>query len=364
MDETLRKRLEILTAGGRAQSLDFEGVAARVATDRFLAIEAPDAEACARFEEMMLGALAHVDAATAQRIAEKLGPCPAAPSAVLARLIALGPDSAARVLAAAPGLPAALLLERATSGEAREAVVIARRADIDMTIVGALARRLEPEVLRALATNTTTRIDRGALFALIQRARVDLELGRLLLARADTTFDRTMLFLSADTSMRRGILLDATRGSLAGADDLARMLDAARFDALGAAEAGDLTRFSTILARALRVARSAIERLALDAGGEPFALFFAAMGLSATESQRPILSLRSDLAAALADPMSGTRLALQAPPRAAGAILAALLPGRPRPATAGEYAQRGARAQESGAPALGATTAARAVNRA
>ena len=133
---------------------------------------------------------------------------------------------------------------------------------------------------------------------------------------------------------------------------------------LGAAEAGDLTRFSTILARALRVARSAIERLALDAGGEPFALIFAAMGLSATESQRPILSLRSDLAAALADPMSGTRLALQAPPRAAGAILAALLPGRPRPATAGEYAQTGARAQESGAPALGATTTARAVNRA
>ena len=34
MDETLRKRLESLTATGRAQSLDFEGVAAR---DRWVA---------------------------------------------------------------------------------------------------------------------------------------------------------------------------------------------------------------------------------------------------------------------------------------------------------------------------------------
>ena len=364
MDVTLRKRLEILTAGGRAQSLDFEGVAARVATDRFLTIQAPDAEACARFEELMFGALAHVDEETARRIAEKLAPCPAAPPSVLAKLIALGPDSAARVLAAAPVLPTALLLEHATSGEAREAVVIARRTDIDMTIVGALARRLEPEVLRALAANTATRIDRGALIALTQRARVDLELGRLLLARAETTLDRTVLFLSADAHARRRILLDATRGSFACADDLARTLDAPRLDALGAAEADDLARFSTVLARALRVARAAIERLALDAGGEPLALIFAAMGLSATESERPILALRGDLAAALADPMSGTRLALQARPRAAAAIIAALLPGRPRPTSAGEYARTGARAQESGAPALGATTPDRAVNRA
>jgi len=316
MDETLRKRLESLTATGRAQSLDFEGVAARVATDRFVTIATPDAAACARYEELMISALDHVDDSAAQRIAQRLAPCPAAPAAVLARLIACGPESAATVLARAPDLPATLLLERATDGDVREAVAIAQREDLDAATTGALARRLEPEALHGLAANRTISLDRGALIALTQRARVDLDLGRLLLARDDHALDRTVLFLSADAVARRRILLDA-----------------ARRDAFGAAECGDLPRFCSILARAIRVSRAAIERLARDAGGEPLGLIFATSGFSATECEPAIIALRPDLAAALADPMSGLRFALQAPPRAASALLASLLPGRQRRAT-------------------------------
>ena len=345
MDETLRKRLESLTATGRAQSLDFEGVAARVATDRFITIEAPDATACARYEELMLPALDHVDDAAAQRIAQRLAPCPAAPAAILARLIACGPESAACILARAADLPATLLLERATDGDVREAVAIAQREDLDAATIDALARRLEPEALHALAANRAIRLDRGALIALTQRARVDIDLGRLLLARDDHAVDRTVLFLSADAASRRRILLDAARGSLAAREHLPVAFDAARIDAFSAAKAGEFPRFCSILARAARVSRAAIERLARDAGGEPLGLVFAATGFSATEFEPAIIALRPDLAAALADPMSGLRFALQAPPRAASALLAALLPGRQRRATT-EYA-----ASSDGAPA-------------
>lgn len=364
MDETLRKRLKALTAAGRAQSLDFEGVAARVATDRFVSIDAPDAASCARYEEFMLGALSHLDAPTALRIAERLAPCGAAPASVLSGLIALGPGIATFILAAAPALPARLLLDRAATGAACEAAAIAARQDIDRTVVGALARRLEADVLRALAGNSAVAIDRGALIALTQRARVDVELGRLLLARDEAALDRSALFLSADAAARRRILLDAARRAMSADDNLVGAFDAARLDALAAAEAGDGARFCSILARALRVGRATVERLALDESGEPIGLFFAAMGLAATESERPLLTLRRDLAAALADPMSGLRLALQAPPKAACAVIASLIPARQQ-AAAGEFARAtAARTQDGKGAAHGETATIRTFNRA
>lgn len=340
MDETLRKRLESLTAAGRAQSLDFEGVAARVATDRFVATAAPDAADCARYEALMLSALDHVDDAAAQRIAQKLAACPAAPASVLARLIACGPESAARILSVASGLAPTLLLERANFGDVREAVAIAQRGDLDATIIGALARRLEPEALHALAANTAIRLDRGALIALTQRARVDIDLGRLLLARDDHALDRAVLFLSADAAVRRRILLEAARGSLAVRDHLPAAFETACLEAFRVAKDRDFARFCSILARAVRVSRASIERLARDSGGEPLGLIFAMTGFSATECEPAIIALRPDLATALADPMSGLRFALQASPRVASALLAALLPGRQRQA-ASEYAGSG-----------------------
>lgn len=353
MDETLRKRLEALTAAGRAQSLDFEGVAARVATDRFLALAPPDAADIARYEALMLGAAPHLDAATAQRIATQLAPCAFAPQGVLARLVALGPEAAAPILEFAPALPAQLLAARAAEGEAREAAAIARRADLDRNIVGVLARRLEGEVLQALAGNARASLDRGALIALTQRARLDLELGRLLLSRDEPAIERTVLFLSADSDMRRRILLDAARASPGRPSDLPAVFDAIRIEAVGAAATGDATRFSSIVARALRVARATIDRLVADEGGEPLALMFAALGLAAAESERPMLALRRDLAAALADPASGPRFALQASPRIATSIIAALTPGRPREPT-GEYGPSRGVARTNAAPALGA----------
>lgn len=349
MDETLRKRLEALTAAGRAQSLDFAGVAARVATDRFLTLAPPDAADIARYEKLMLDAASHLDVANAQRIAMQLAPCPFAPHGVLARLIALGPEAAAPILEFSPSLPAQLLAARASEGDAREAAAIARRTDLDGAIVGVLARRLESEALQALAGNRGASLDRGALIALTQRARLDLELGRLLLARDEPALDRIVLFLSAGPEMRRRILLDAARASLGRASlgrasGLPAMFDGIRIEAMGAATAGDAARFASIFARALRVARATIDRLVADEGGEPLGLMFAALGLAAAESERPMLSLRRDLAAALADPASGPRFALQASPGVAATIVAALVPGRPRE-TIGEYAPSPQRAR-------------------
>ena len=234
---------------------------------------------------------------------------------------------------------------------------VAAREDIDRTIVGALARRLEAEVLRALAGNRAALIDRGALIALTQRARVDIELGRLLLARDEPALDRMALFLSADATTRRAILLDAMREALAtsGAGDLSLAFDGLRLEAVATADSGDLARFSSVIARALRLSRAAIDRLVQDDGGEALGLLFAAMGLAATESDRRVGALRPDLAQALADPVSGLRFAMQAPPQAAACILAALIPGR-QPRRQGEYApmQPGARTSATQAPQIDA----------
>lgn len=364
MDQTLRKRLEALTAAGRAQSLDFEGVAARVATDRFIALAAPDREACALYDEVMLRAIPHLDDATAHHIAAQLASCPAAPPATVAHLMARDCRSAARILALAPSLPAALLLDFAGDGDALTAAAVAARADIDRTVVGALSRRLEPEVLHALAANKDIAIDRGALISLTQRARLDIGLGRLLLARDEPSIDRLVLFLAAGSTARRRLLLDATRAFPARPTGSANGFDNVRVEALAIAETGDVSRFCACIARNMRVARVTIERLACDAGGEPLGLIFAAMGFAATESERPILAMRADLAAPFADPMSGVRLALQTPPSAAAAIVAALLPAKPKLAV-GEYRRTrdGAQHQETETFTSGAT-ARKTVNRA
>ncbi len=173
-----------------------------------------------------------------------------------------------------------------------------------------------------------------------------------------------MLFLAADSITRRRLLLDATRAFPARAPGSANGFDNVRVEALAVAETGDISRFCACIARNLRMARVAIERLACDASGEPLGLIFAAMGFAATESERPILTMRADLAAALADPMSGVRLALQTPPSAAAAIVAALLPAKPRLAI-GEYRRTrdGAQRQETVGFTVG-DTAKRTVNRA
>lgn len=340
MDKGLLTRIQALAAEGHTRALDFDGVAARVATDWFASIDAPDDETIELYKNFMLKALERTDAAFAARIADRLAPNRHAPLPVLQRLAEAGAAPAAVVLARASDLPADFLLARAERGDAAEALAIAGRRDLDRLASAALARRPEPEVLRALAANQRVALDRGALVALTQRGRFDLELGRALIARGAFGPGVVALFLAADPPTRRMMMRDAERAALADRDAGGSTLEAARGAALDAARAGDRRGFCMAIARALRAGRSSIEGLVEDSGGEPLGLLFAAMGLGAAESASLFVRLRPDLASSVDSPVSGARIAMATSASAALRIVAAIAHGQPQPERVGEYRNR------------------------
>ena len=293
MDDLFLKRVAALAAAGHARELDFDGVVARVAVDRFNAIEAPDAAAIERFSALACDALIKTDAGAATRIAALLAPNPSAPESVLAAVIAKGEAAAETVMRLAPRLSPALLLSRAGVADAIEAEAIARRPDISGAVVAELARRQEAEVLRALVANSQAHIDRSALLVLAQRGRRDAALARALLARGDLGAQALPLFLFADAPTRRRLMVEAERQSI-GAPG-AQTPPLARASALGAAHAGDGRGFAAIIARGFHVGRAEIDRMVDDDGCEALAILFPALGMQPQAGLHALLSLRPDL---------------------------------------------------------------------
>lgn len=278
MDETFLAEVRKLAASGAGQDLQFGAVAARVATDRFCSLARPTSEEIGRFADFMREALVDVDGASAARIAETLLAHPACPESILDLLIRRGQQAAALILSRTSHLSSTLLLERAERGDHAEAVAIASRPDLDTRIVAALARRTDAGPLRALACNQAARVDRGAMLALVQRGRFDETLGRALLAREDMGFDALPLFLLADRATRRALLVEAQGVALEHA--ASSPLQGERATALAAAMAGNRSAFATAVALRLKTARTLVDRLINDSGGEPLALIFAALGVN------------------------------------------------------------------------------------
>jgi hypothetical protein len=323
MDETFFTELRKLAVSGAAQDLQYGGVAARIAADRFVGLGKPSAEQTGRFAAFMSDALANADGAVAARIAERLVDHPACPESVLAKLVACGYPASAIVLARAPDLSSTLLLARAERGDASEAAAIAARSDLDARVVAALARRTEPEALRALAANRFARIDQGALVALVQRGRFDGPLGRALLARQDLGMDGLPLFLFADAASRRSMIA-AARATTLGTSH-ASPLQAAHPVAMAAALAGNRSALATSIALHLKASRPLVDSILLDPGLEPLGLVFAALGADAAVARDAICMIHPVLGAAENPNVS---LALESSAAAAWLVLSAIFHGR------------------------------------
>ena len=144
----------------------------RVAADCLVGMPA-DAPRRRAILAMTAAALRQADQATRSAFARRLTPYPAAADAV-AVVEALGGEAALVALAEAVTLPRERLIA-AVEGEPAQARAVARRADLDATLVARLVEREEIEVVLALARNGRAPIDasRFAAMARVALARIE-----------------------------------------------------------------------------------------------------------------------------------------------------------------------------------------------
>jgi len=254
----------------------------RVAADCLLALPAgaPRRQAVLA---AAIAALGEVDEATRSAFARRLAPYSAAADALVA-VEAMGGEAALVALAEAVTLPRERLAA-AAAGEAAQARAVARRADLDATLVARLVEREEIEVALALARNRRAPIDASRFAVLARRAKARIEaagdrrLADALLERTPATIEQAALFFEADAPHRGRIVAAAQRATLGRRDPAFDGGEAARIAAQleQDAMAGDWPHFETELADAFGCPPAFAARVVADASGEPLAVALAAL---------------------------------------------------------------------------------------
>jgi len=307
----------------------------RVAADCLLALPAgaPRRQAVLA---AAIAALGEVDEATRSAFARRLAPYSAAADALVA-VEAMGGEAALVALAEAVTLPRERLAA-AAAGEAAQARAVARRADLDGTLVARLVEREEIEVALALARNRRAPIDASRFAALARRAKARIEaagdrrLADALLERTPATIEQAALFFEADAPHRGRIVAAAQRATLGRRDPAFDGGEAARIAAQleQDAMAGDWPHFETELTDAFGCPPAFAARVVADASGEPLAVALAAL-YAPNDSTVRILAARD-----LADGGEYRRIAALArlkdalSPAAARLTMAAMI-GAPQP---------------------------------
>jgi len=261
----------------------------RVIVDQFVARQMHARSDVIQFERLALGLMEGLDAETIAAVARPLCVHPETPESIVAKLFDIGGRCALIAFEFAPNIFSPDLLARAEHGAAEEAAAIARRADLDRAVISTLASRREAEILRPLAANRRAWLDPAALRALTQAGRDDLQLGRILFDRGESTLDPEPLFLAATHMERAAIMLEATKSAFVDPepDGAPKAPGAAIAKALErAALAGGLEAAADVLADALDCGRSRALAILADKSGEALAL--ALVGFGAAEDARAL----------------------------------------------------------------------------
>lgn len=279
-----------------------------------------------QFERLALGLIDVLDDATAASICAPLRAHPETPAAVYARLFEKGAASAALALEIAPDIPRASLLAAALHGPAESACAVARRADLDRELIEALIRRGEKAALRSLAANDSARFDASARRGLLQAARDDQILARILLDRADRPSEAEPLFLAATRAERSAMIIDACRRALAsGTVEAPQRPDPVLVGRLErAAVLRDRDEMAAILAEALDCRKERARALVDDRLGEALALTLVSLGYTPDEATRIFLCADAAISYDVERVRALTALVASTPPRAAAQIVAAI----------------------------------------
>ena len=280
-----------LAARGSRDDLGRRAVLLRVMTDLFVMKDHHASDEIRQFEEIFLHMVDDVDGETCAVIAGRLANYCATPAAIVHILLARGGKAAAVFLEKSQVVDHGALIHAASFGDTPLAVAVARRKDLDAVLMRTLAARTEPQVLLALAENTSATIPRVIFLSLVRRARSNFLLAHALLARADDADGLAPLFLAATSDVRAAIVLAARRRAL-GRPPQARMPpDAALLAELEKlAFTPDRRAFTTALAAATGVTTEEMAKVVSDRGGEPLALVLAALGMSPEAATRVFLT--------------------------------------------------------------------------
>jgi uncharacterized protein (DUF2336 family) len=241
-----------------------------------------------QFEAAVDGLLPHTSEDMQLKAAERLADYPYLTTRMLEAFLAAGGHVAAPLLARSVCLSRAQIAEIARDGDAISASHVAKRIDLDATLVGLLCARQDIEVLRALTSNLMAPIERCDFEGLARQARFDKALAKSLCRRARDPIWVSPLFLSASPMQREAIILAARRASLG--EPLPEPLTDAELslahDLLKAAAERDLDEASWLVAKVSGCTTALARDIIADAGGEPLALVLAVLRadpLSATQ---------------------------------------------------------------------------------
>ena len=319
----------------------------RVACDHFVATATADREAIERFADAIVPRIEMADLPTVLEAARKLAPCPRVPVRLLAKFQTIGPEASDYVLEHGAAFGVAELGD-AIKGGGREATAVARRADLNARLIGALLALDETDPLVALASNPRARLEGAVLAGLLQRARTladnhdDRRLAVALLERRPVRPENAALFLIADPLQRVEILLAAQRAQLGRPPGLPPPVAPEIVNELElTAVARRPERFVAVLAEALDCDPALAAQIAGDASGEPLAVAMAALGAPSDVLVRVLIANDLEAGETYRRIRALARLNNALSRNAAIAVLAALRGeplGRRRPAPAAETA--------------------------
>ena len=272
-----------------------------MASEHFAASQTNDPEAIARFADLMASRLEAADAVTRLEIARKLAPCPRTPARLLALFDSVDSEAGDYSLQHAVAYSRGALAQAIGRG-ARRAIAIAKRENLDPTLIGVLTGREDVDVLTALAANPSAPLEGATLARLIWRARRLTEeagerrLADALLERRPVRAENAALFLAATPNQRVEILLAVQRAQLGRPANSLIAAQPTKLDELElAAVARRPDRFLAILADALDCDIGLARRIVDDPSGEPLAVALAALGAANDVLVRVLIS--NDLSA-------------------------------------------------------------------
>jgi hypothetical protein len=274
---------------------------------QFVARTAHPAPDIRQFEELALGLIERVEAATALRVTAPLCDHSDTPPKILARRRELAAMSRRSDAEAGPSSP----------GPWRDAVV-SRLSARDLS------------ALRERAADLTIRFDPAACLALVRAARDDRALARILLDRDDPDIDPAPLFLAATRLERLAIVLEACRAAIVGGSGEMIPADSnfiARFEQ--AAIDRDSAVMAAMVADVLECNPDRAREIIDDRSGEALALLLVTLGFDATTGAR--IFLCADRAISHnAGRVQKLMALMRATPQAAAAAVIAAITGETR----------------------------------
>ena len=260
-------------------------------TDLFISRLEPSGDESLRYEDIACKLVKDADAAARAYTAARICSHPAAP-VILVDTLLESDSTCAKILIEHCGRVSPRHLLRYAAGEdASLAAAVARRRKLTGELARALAERPELIVLRDLAANPQVDLSGELLTRLVDVARRDPVLARLVVSRATDPVQLAPLFLHADADQRKAIFAAAEGHSFPAQEITSiKLIGPALINWLVRRKpASSWDRIAAELARVVGQPVDTVSHLLRDQQGDGIALLIAAAGMPGPEAMRFLL---------------------------------------------------------------------------